>query len=851
MKKNSTKVVAFLLIAILITACNAVKRVPDGKFLLTKNEILVNNKSIKDPIAFEQMYQNPNSTLGGFRLKLALHNLANLNPDSTYRAKFTTHPGKYERLSKWLSAKQVDRLGQSFYYKGLHEFLKNFGEAPVIIDTLKTQKTVSRLNNYYFNQGYFNNKITFSIDTLGHKKAKVRYHVNQTAPYILDSLSHYIESPRLDSLYTTALKNRIIQSGKQYKTIDFEEEKNRITTLFRNNGAFQFQSNNVSFDIDTINKKNKADVKLLIKNYSYQKEDSTYTTPFQLFKISEVKIYTDFSNKNTPETVTDSTTYKGFSLYSHGKLKYKPWAITDAIFITKGSIFADQKTVLTNRSLNNLKIFNYPSIQYEVNPKDSTASSLIAKIYLSPRKKYSFGTTLELTHSNIQDFGIGGSITETIRNVFNRAETLEIGLRGNIGSSKDFANPNDAFFNVTEYGVNLKLNFPRIVFPIGTEKLIPKRMIPYTQISSGFNKQRNIGLDKENFTGLLTYNWNPVKNNSARVELLNIQFVRNLNPANYFNVYGSSYRALNQIAQTFNTNPAYVDSNNNLIIDSGTTGFSEDVLRLNTAIGFNDKEYKEVLSIEERRLRLTENDFILGTSYTFTQSTKKDLQDNNFYQFKTKIESAGTLLSLIAKASNLNKNSNGQYEIFNLPYSEYAKLELDYIKHWELGKEKILAFRSFFGIALPFGNADYVPFSRSYFSGGSNDNRAWQPYSLGPGSSGSILDFNEANMKIALSAEYRFKITGNFKGAFFADAGNIWNVLDAVTTPSATFTSIKDLKEMALGTGIGIRYDFNFFVIRFDLGFKTYNPAYIEGKRWFRDLNFTKSVLNFGINYPF
>ena len=501
--------------------------------------------------------------------------------------------------------------------------------------------------------------------------------------------------------------------------------------------------------------------------------------------------------------------------------------------------------------LNNLKIFGYPSIQYELDKKDSTAQSLIAKIYLSPRKKFSFGTTLDFTHSNIQDFGIGGSITQTIRNVFNRAETLEIGFRGNIGSSKDFANPDDAFFNVTEYGINLKLNFPRIFLPFNTDKIIPKRMIPYTQISSGFNKQRNIGLDKENFTGLITYNWNPIRNNSVRVDLLNIQFVRNLNPDNYFNVYGSSYNALNKIAKNFNNNPSYVDGQNNLRINFGTTGFTNDVLTLQTSILPADKEFKEVLSIEERRQRLTENDFILGTSYTFSQSTKKDLQDNEFYQFKTKIESAGTLLSLLAKASNLEKNASNQYEIFNLPYSEYLKLELDYIKHWDLAKENIIAFRSFFGIAIPFGNANYIPFSRSYFSGGTNDNRAWQPYSLGPGSTGSILDFNEANMKIALSAEYRFKIVGSVKGALFADAGNIWNVLDATEIESATFTSLKDLKEIALGTGFGLRYDLSFFVVRFDLGFKTYNPAYAIGSRWFKDLNFTKSVLNFGINYPF
>lgn len=851
MKKNSTKVVAFLLIAIIISACNAVKRVPEGKFLLTKNQILVNDKPIKEETAFDQMYQNPNGTIGGFKLRLLLYNTANLNPDSTFQARFSKNPKKFERKAKWLSAKQVHRLGDSFYYKGIHQFLQKVGEPPVIIDTIKTQKTANRLNNYYFNNGFFNAKTTYSIDSVGVKKAKIRYKIDLARPFILDSITETISSSDLDSLYQLTKENSFIKSREQYKTSNFEEEKNRITSYFRNHGAYLFQPNNIVFDIDTIAKQNKADVNMIIKNYSYQKNDSTYTVPFKLFTISDVKIFTDFSPKNTPETVTDSLDYNGFKLFSHGKIRYRPSAITDAVFLTKGTLFADNKTVLTNRSLNNLKIFGYPSIQYEIDKRDTTAQSLIAKVYLTPKKKFSFSTTLDFTHSNIQDFGIGGSITETIRNVFNRAETLEIGFRGNIGSSKDFANPNDAFFNVTEYGINLKLNFPRIFLPFNTDKIIPKSMIPYTQISSGFNKQRNIGLDKENFTSLITYNWNPSKNNTTRVDLINVQFVRNLNPANYFNVYGSSYNALNTIAKTYNTNLNYIDGNKNLIINSGTSGFTYDVLTLKTPILPASKEYKEVLSIEERRKRLTENDFILGTSYTFSQSTKKDIQDNDFYQFKAKVETAGTLLRLISKASNLPKNAAGQYEIFNLPYSEYLKLEMDYIKHWDLSRENIIAFRSFFGIAVPFGNADYVPFSRSYFSGGTNDNRAWQPYSLGPGSTGSVLDFNEANMKIAISAEYRFKILGSIKGAIFADAGNIWNVLDAVKVESAQFRSIKDLAEMALGTGFGLRYDLNFFVVRFDLGFKTYNPGLPEGSRWFKDFNFTKSVLNFGINYPF
>ncbi|WP_367773299.1 BamA/TamA family outer membrane protein [Flavobacterium sp. WC2421] len=850
MKKISTKITAFILIAIFICACNAEKRVPDGKKLLTKNQIIVNGKSIKEENVFTQLYQKPNSTLLGFRLRLNLYNLANLNPDSTYQAKFTNNPGKYERKSKWLSAKQVDRLGKSFWYHGIHDFLKKTGEPPVIIDQSKTDKSVLRLKYYYFNNGFFNVKALSKLDSIKPKRGKIEYNITTGSPYLLDSLKTSISTPALDSLYETAKSNTIIKSGKQYKTIDFENEKNRITTHFRNNGVYYFQPTYVTFDIDTIKKVNQANVNLIINNYSYQENDSTKTEPFKMYTISDVNIYTDYAPNNNNQKITDSTTYKNFNLYSHKKLRYKPHAITDAIFITKGSLFADNKTVLTTRYLNNLKIFNYPSIQYEVDKRDTTYSSLIAKIYLTPRKKYSFGASVDVTHSNIQDIGISFSPSLSIRNVFNGAETLEISGRGNIGSSKDLANPNNQLFNVSEYGVDLKLNFPRIFMPFSTEKIIPKSMIPSTLMAVGFARQTNIGLDKENFTGSFSYNWTPKKNNTARFDLFNVQFVRNLNPENYFNVYGSSYNALNEIGKIYNTEASYVD-NGDLIIESGTSGFIKNVLNESTVLTPSDDAFKSVKSIEERRVRLTENDFILATSFTFSKTTKTDLQDNTFYLFKTKIESAGSLLSLISKAANQPKNENNNFELFNLEYSEYIKTEFDYIKHWDLSKEKVFAVRTFFGIAIPFGNSDNVPFSRSYFSGGSNDNRAWQPYSLGPGRSGATNDFNEANMKIALSSEFRFKILGDFKGALFADAGNIWNIYDNVTDEKSVFNGFKSLKDLALGSGFGLRYDLSFFVIRFDFGFKTYNPANETGKKWFREYNFGHSVLNFGINYPF
>lgn len=853
MKSNTAKVSAFILIAIAIAACNSVKRVPDGKLLLTENKIFENNKVIKTEITSNQLSQNPNAKLFGFPLALTLYNWAKPNPDSTYLLKFKNNPKKLERMTKWLSAKQVEQLGNSFFYKGIHNVLKKIGDAPEIIDKTRADKSLLRLKYYYFNQGFFDIKANYTIDSLKTKKGRVNYFITTGKPYVLDSITPFITSPAIDSLYRLTAESSIIKSGSQYKTEDFENEKNRLTSYFRNNGAYHFQPNNITFNVDTINKNHKANINLKISDFSFQENDSSKTAHFKLMKISEVKIYTDYKAAEANYSITDSTNYNNFTLLSKQKLKYRPKAITNAIFIYKGSLFSDNNTSLTSRYISNLKIFNYPSIIYENDKRDSTSQSLIAKIYLTPKKKYSFGQSIDITHSNIQNLGLGFSPSISIRNVFNRAETLEFSGRANVGSSQDFANPNDVFFNASELGLDLKLNFPRIVFPFKTERIIPKNMFPSTLISTGYSIQKNIGLDKENLIGAIAYNWTPKKNNTARFDLFNVQFVRNLNPTNYFNVYTSSYDALNEIAKKpeYNVNPSYFDQEQNLIVENGTNSFIQDVLSATPSINTTPTDFSAIKSIEERRIRLIENDFILATSFSFSKTTKKDISDNNFYLFKTKIESAGSLLSLFANASNMDKSSNGRFELFDLEYSEYIKTEFDYIKHWGFSKETVFALRSFFGIAIPFGNSNNIPFSRSYYSGGSNDNRAWNPFRLGPGSTGGVNDFNEANMKLAVSAEFRFQLVGNLKGALFVDAGNIWNVLDNTEDRKAQFTGLKDLENIAIGSGFGMRYDFGLFVFRLDLGFKTYNPANEMNRRWLKDFGIGRSVLNFGINYPF
>jgi outer membrane protein assembly factor BamA len=209
------------------------------------------------------------------------------------------------------------------------------------------------------------------------------------------------------------------------------------------------------------------------------------------------------------------------------------------------------------------------------------------------------------------------------------------------------------------------------------------------------------------------------------------------------------------------------------------------------------------------------------------------------------------MTNLVSNLLNVTKDEFGNNKVLGLAYSQYIKTEIGYIKHWSIGLNAKIAFRSFFGIAIPFGNSNNIPFSKSFFAGGSNDNRAWEVYRLGPGSSEALSEFNEANMKIAMNIEYRFKILGKLDGAVFTDFGNIWNVFDNTEDSQRTFNSLKDFNEIAIGSGAGFRYNLGYFILRLDMGLKTYNPVLEPSQRWFTDFNFKKAVFNIGLNYPF
>ena len=852
MLKDSLKKICFICsIAYICFGCNAVKRVGDKEHLLIENTFVVNGKPNSSEELSKLSFQNKNTSILGFPLRLQIYNLARPSKDSIFEAWLNKRPKRKQRLIQKFSKKQLNQIKKSSL--GFNAWLKKTGEAPNLLDSLKIKKTKLNLERYYFSKGWFDRKIDFIVDTLGNKRATLSYTIQTGAPYKIRDISTAIETPILDSLYEKAKAASIIKKEKQFDIVDFKEERNRLTAYFRNSGIYHFSQDYVSFENDTINTNQNVDIKINIPNRIIRTQDSTTRVPFLAYRIKEVNVFTDATFKNRSKSTPKKTaTYNNFNFYNYGDLKYRPKALVNAVLINQGDLYSDLDKTRTYSYLSQLNAFKYPNIEYIENVLDTT---LTANIYLNPRKKYGLSFDVNVSQSNIQKVGFSFSTGLVIRNIFRGAETLEISALGAVGASKDGAKSEDQFFDINELGADVKLNIPRLFFPFNTEKIIPKYMSPTTQLSTGFSSQKNIGLDKRTLNGRLSYNWFPKKNTTNTLDLLNLQYVRNMNPGNYFNVYQNSFNRLETIAlNSYPTSNEFLITNpdgSNALDISRADDFISVVSSNTNFLATNPSDYQTVRNIRERKNRLIQNNFILASNFNLTKDTRENNFDNDFSIFRFKLEMAGNLLNGAADLLDLKKNENGEFEVNDVAFSQYAKTEIDYIKLWNLGRSNVLALRSFIGIALPLGNSKSIPFSKSFFAGGANDNRAWTAYNLGPGSSDNNNEFNEANMKIAFSLEHRYNLFGKLNGAFFIDAGNIWNVLDDVEDPKSTFDSFGSLKDIAIGAGVGLRYDLDFFIVRFDTGFKAYNPTYAINNRWLKDFNFSNAVYNIGINYPF
>ena len=803
MNYNKVKIILFVVSTIFLSGCSVTKDLKPEEKILNKNNLFINNNIVKNKDSLNSLFlQKTNSKFLGIPFTTLIHNSAKKNTDSIFEIWIKNKRNNYEKL---FSKKQVLQLKK--YYKGFNEWKRGNGEELAIIDSIKISETIKNLNIYFKNIGFLDNNVKFNLLFRNNKKnyADVNYNVSTGPQYYIGNVSTLIESETLDSIYKKNVKNSFLKKNELFNVKSFELERNRLDKLFKNSGIYNFQINSILFDIkvDSTNNNFSLPVKTIISGNDYD-----------IHRIDKITI----------NNVKDNN-----------KLNFNENFLSSQIDFKVKSIFNDSLRTTSIQNFNKLDLFNFPSINYDY--LDFKEKKLEASILLNPKKKYSIGFGFDIKQSSIEDIGISFENQFKIRNVFRNGENLKLSATGSVGKSSDII--------ISQINYDISLKFPKFIF-LGSEINNSKKLLdPRSLITFRASNQKNIGLDRNSLKFDFNFSWNK-KNNYYNYSISQIELIKNKNAENFFNIYSNSYQILNQIAKNYSLSDTYF-SNGNLSIPTGIDLFINDVISENIP-NFSSDDLRRVSYLFNRKKRLTTNNLIIGSSFLISNNFDNRYDKTNFNQWKIKFQSAGILTNLII---NQPKNTDGLKTISDLPFSQFFKSEFSYIKHWNLGENASLASRYFLGFAIPFGNSKNIPFSESFFAGGSNDNRAWEVYRLGPGSSGAFDEFNEGNFKIALNFEYRFKMIGRFNGAIFTDIGNIWNLLDDTEEEKRKFNGFSDLNELAIGSGLGIRYDSGLFVFRFDIGLKTYNPALNKNKRWLTDFNLRKAVFNIGLNYPF
>jgi hypothetical protein len=802
---------------------------------------LIDGEKNKEEELNNYLSQKPNRRSLGMPLPLYLYNFGNPDFEMTFAEWVENHPKKASRYESIFSRKQTHLIFSN--KKSVNNWFLRKGEAPVIYDESKARTSANTLQDYFISKGYFEAEVVHETREVDEKELAVDYKVTRNRLYLIDSISTEIESPVLDSIYMANREKSILKRGEPFVFENFEKEESRLVTLFRNSGIYHFKNYSMGFWSDSIKGSYMKDVLLKIPDRRETINDSLTSIPYIAQKVNRVNVYTDFTIGNRGKTPRDSVEYEGYNFYSYDKMRFKPKYLVNSLFITPNGLYKDAERIQTQNYIRNLQTF---SSAVDISYTENEDESLTADVYLTPLKKYALTVDLDATTSNIKPFGILGKFSFLGRNMFRGSEIMELSFQGSFFNTAKDASNSDKFFNAWEVLSSASIRFPRILFPVNTSSIIPKYMAPTTNFDASLSFQKNVGLDRQTTTTGMAYTWKSSKRVGHRIDLFNLSYIKNQNIDNYFPIYESEYNKLNEVSESVYgvSLPDNVTSNNQFFI-----AFMDNFLdpENGNEEGFPD-EYNTVSDVDERRSILIEDSFVPVISYSFAYNTRENVNDNDFSYFTARFVSSGSFTSLVYP----NQNEIGQRTLFDVPIAQYLKAEFEYKKYWEMRDENILVFRTFIGAAFPYGNSSNVPFSRSYSAGGSNEIRAWRTFDLGPGGEINNLEFKVATFKLVGNLEYRFRLSSKFNSAIFVDAGNIWDITNSnLVSEEGKLTGVSSLKNIAVGSGLGLRYDFGFLVFRLDVGFKTYEPYLLSDNKWFVNYNFGNAVYNIGINYPF
>ncbi|WP_419867806.1 translocation and assembly module lipoprotein TamL [Chryseobacterium sp. CT-SW4] len=853
------KIISFATFIGLLYACSTTKKVPDGEYLLTKNNFEFEDKKQSfDEELKSYVQQKPNKKQLLFMpLSLWFYNKADPKYD-TILNEYMTYPGEMRnqklRDSLFIKYNMKSSVGKSLLLDRLYH---NWGSPPVILDQSRTEKSAESIEKRMVYRGYWDAEVKFkhAIDSAA-KKAAVTYFITHKDPTYIKEYYYNIPDPGIKSMYQQHLNKSLIRSGQILDQTVLEKEVSRITDLMREKGYYRFNSSNeeIFFIADSLKSRKQIPLTLEIHKDSLD-------SPYKVATIGNIDVaIVDEAGDFPKNTVKDSLRRIRFHKVND---QYKTSSIWRAITVSTGQEYDQKKLDLTKRnllSMNNFSILkSRDSLRRggEIAPNDS----IIDVLYLlKPLPKYELKLGTDINYSQILNLGISPSVDLTSRNVFRGAENLSTSLSGTFGSIRSTKDINKRVM-AYEISAQASLNFPRLLLPFDYYKIIPKRYSPTSSIVLGTSIQNNIGLGRINFNTGLNYLATVNDKISHRLTLFNTQLSLTRNKAAYYDYYVNDDNVRREIfddyfqynpsaEQQFNADQLTIDEVSQQIINDSGYYSSLNQQGLDRLTAFTG-----TLVNKDRQ---TQDVIISSMIYNFVYNEigKKDYP-NAFY-FNGKVELAGNILSIFNQKRDDGGGivSSPQRTIFGIPYAQFVKFDIDVRKYFKFNGNQTLVLRQFVGVGLPYGNSSSMPVIRSYFNGGSNDIRAWVAFGgLGPADSQvdeRVRTYMTEDLKLTTNIEYRIPFNDMYEGALFTDIGNTWSLRNYNDGYGDEFKFNKFLGQVGIGSGFGIRVNIAYITLRLDFAYKIYDPNKPTGQRWrFNDINPFKPTLNLAFGYPF
>ena len=603
----------------------------------------------------------------------------------------------------------------------------------------------------------------------------------------------------------------ILFPKQQYviRSVSYNIRDNRIDSLLRANNVLEGGGLKAGeyFSVTGLSSERKRISTWLNNNgYRYFNKEfiSYHVDSCKAGHYVDVSLHIDLFRRNNNENYTSHPYYHirniRYTSPQEQKLRIRPSVLNVNTVFREGELYDESKIQKTYRRFADLGIVRSTNISFiEVNDSNSQDDNGLLDAVISISQHNTHNVTLQPEGTNTAgDLGAALSLTYENRNVFHGSELFSLSARGAFEAIKGlegYANN-----NYEEYGIEAKLSFPEFLCPNISEDY-RRRHKSTTEFLLSYNKQNRPEFDRRVFSGKWRYRWSSSTNRVGyTLDFINVDYV-----------------SMPWISDTFKRD--YLDSKDN----------RNAILRYN---------YENLLIMK------------LGFSFNY---------NDGIHYLKVSMESAGNLLKALSKPLKFKTNDMGQYEFLKVAYAQYAKADVDYTYNYRIDERNTLALHSRIGIAMPYGNSTILPYEKRYFSGGANSVRGWSVRELGPGcyhgKDGRIDFINQTgDLRLDLNAELRSSLFWKFQGAIFIDAGNIWTVRQYADQPGGLFTLSSLYKEIAVAYGVGLRLNFDYFILRLDLGMKAISPYYTTTEEHYpiSNPNFKRDyALHFAVGLPF